>query len=161
MSAGSGILPSAETLAAVDELRKNNSKYVFALFKVEGQAVVPAAQFPANDADKAAISGLKASDSAFAKGFEKTIWPLFLKAVEHADGPRFAVIDFAYPSKDDRAVRTLTIISYCSDKVAAKAKMTFASTKTAFEAKVNIGKKYQASDMSDLEYGTVFEAISK
>ena len=38
--------------------------------------------------------------------------------------------------------------------------MTFASTKTAFESKINIGKKYQANDISDLEYQTVYEFVS-
>jgi hypothetical protein len=38
---------------------------------------------------------------------------------------------------------------------------TFASTKTAFEVKINIGKKYQANDESDLEYSTVFESLQK
>lgn len=48
----------------------------------------------------------------------------------------------------------------CPDKgTTAKAKMTFASTKTAFENKINIGKKYQANDDSDLEYSAVFTSI--
>jgi len=162
MSAGSGILPSHETLALVDELRKNNSKYLFALFRVEGQAVVPDSHWPATDADAAIVAGLKANggDGGVAAGFEKHIWPQFVKAMGSANGPRFGVIDFSYTSKDGRTVRTLTSVTYCSDKVAAKLKMTFASTKTAFEAKINIGKKYQGSDISDLEYSAVFEAVS-
>jgi len=58
-------------------------------------------------------------------------------------------------------VKTLVSIGWCPDRgVPAKQKMTFASTKTAFEAKINIGKKYQANDPSDLEYKTVFDFVS-
>jgi len=150
MSAGSGILPSPESLAIVDELRKNNSKYSFGLFKVEGNAVVPDTQFARTAGD----------DHALAAAFEKTVWPQFIRALESANGPRFGVIDFAFANAEGRIVRTLVSISYCPDKgVPAKLKMTFASTKTSFEAKINIGKKYQANDISDLEYKTVLDFV--
>jgi len=88
------------------------------------------------------------------------VWPEFVKAIENADGPRFAVIDFAFVHADGRAVRVLTSIGWCPDRgVPAKLKMTFASTKTSFESKINIGKKYQANDINDLEYATVYEFI--
>jgi len=70
-------------------------------------------------------------------------------------------VDFAYLNKEDRFINVLTSISYCPDKgTPAKQKMSFASTKTAFEAKINIGKKYNANDLSDLEYSTIFEALT-
>jgi len=146
MSAGSGILPTADTLALVDELRKNNSKYVFGLFKVHGDTIIP-------DTSYEAKSG---------SSFKDDVWPAFIKALDAAGGPRFAVIDFSYTSKDGRQVRTLASVGWCPDKgVPAKEKMTFASTKTAFEAKINLGKKYQANDESDLEFQTVLDFISQ
>jgi len=51
-------------------------------------------------------------------------------------------------------------VSWCPDKgTPARTKMTFASTKTAFENRINIGKKYGANDFADLEYSTVYEAV--
>jgi len=163
MSSGSGIPPTAETLTLVDELRKNSSKYIFALFKIDGSQVVPAGHWPNNDEDAKIVQGLRSSggDSAVAAGFEKHIWPKFVASLEKADGPRFAVIDFSHLTTDGRVVRTLTSIGYCTDRTAPRSKMAFASTKTAFESKINIGKKYQANDPSDLEYPTVFEALKK
>jgi len=158
MSAGSGISPTPETLSIVDELRKNHSKYLFALFKIDGTKVVPDKQYPDSPEETKAI---RTSDDAFAKAFKDTVWPAFISAIESADGPRFAVIDFAFIHNDGRVVRVLTSIGWCPDKgVPAKTKMTFASTKTAFESKINIGKKYQANDISDLEYQTVYEFVS-
>jgi len=162
MSSGSGIPPTAETLAVVDELRKNNSKYIFALFKIDGNEVVPAGHWPSSEDDIKLIQGLKSQgDLAVATAFEKQIWPKFVSLVEKADGPRFTVIDFSHPTTDGRIVRTLTSIGYCTDRTPPRSKMAFASTKTAFESKINIGKKYQANDPSDLEYPTVFEALKK
>lgn len=135
----------------IDELRKNNSKYVFGTFRVEGHSVVPDQQLPKP-------SG---TDHEFAHGYGKQVWPQVVKALESAGGPRFAVGDFAFISGEGRIVRTLVSIGWCPDKgVSAKEKMTFASTKTAFEAKINIGKKYAANDSSDLEYDTVFAFVS-
>jgi hypothetical protein len=133
-------------LETVDELRKNNSKYAFGLFKVEGNQVVPDTQYEAKSGSN----------------FQSDVWPAFVKACEGAGGPRFAVIDFSYTTKDGRQAKTLTSIGWCPDKgVPAKEKMTFASTKTAFEAKINIGKKYQANDESDLEFQTVLDFVSQ
>jgi hypothetical protein len=162
MSSGSGIPPTQETLTLVDELRKNNSKFIFALFKIDGNQVVPADQWPNSDDDAKLFSSLKTQgDEAVARAFEKQIWPKFVAALEKSDGPRFAVIDFSFVTGDNRVVRTLTSIGYCTDRTPARSKMAFASTKTAFEGKINIGKKYQANDPSDLEYPTVFEALKK
>jgi len=158
MSQGSGIAPTPETLSIVDELRRNNSKYIFALFKIDGTKIVPDVQYPSTPEETKTI---RSSDEAFAKNFKDQVWPAFLQAVEKADGPRFAVIDFAFNHADGRVVRVLTSIGWCPDKgVSAKTKMTFASTKTAFESKINIGKKYQANDVSDLEYPTVYEFVA-
>jgi len=161
MSAGSGIAPNAATLALVEELRKNNSKYVFALFKVEGTEVVPDSEYPKNDEESKEVAALKKSgDSGFADAFKNNIWKRFLGSVENANGPRFGVTDFAYVTTEGRVVRNLVCVSYCPDKgTPARVKMTFASTKTAFEAKINVGKKYQANDISDLEFDTVLEYI--
>jgi len=155
MSAGSGILPNQETINQVDELRKNNSKFFFATFKVEGVSIVPDKTY--SNAD------LKSQgDAAVAAGFEKQIWPEFVKTLVGSDGPRFAVIDFTYTTKDGRIQKSLVSVGWCPDKgTPAKLKMTFASTKTTFETKINIGKKYQANDESDLEYASVFESIQK
>lgn len=163
MSSGSGIAPTQETLAVVDELRKNNSKFVFALFKIDGNHVVPSEQWPHSESDISLFQGIKSNggDLSVAHAFEKQIWPKFVSVLERADGPRFAVIDFSHATTDGRVVRTLTSIGYCTDRTPPRSKMTFASTKTAFEAKINIGKKYQANDPSDLEYPTVFEALKK
>ncbi len=140
----SGIAPTSETLAIIDELRKNNSKFVYGLFKVDKNSIIP-------DQQHEAKSGVEFQD----------VWKSFVSTLENC-GPRFAVIDFSYKSKDDRQVRTLVSIGWCPDKgVPAKEKMTFASTKTAFEAKIDIGKKYQANDASDLEYQTVLEFVSQ
>ena len=88
------------------------------------------------------------------------VWPEFVKTLVNADGPRFSVIDFHYSTKDGRIQRTLVAVGWCPDKgTPAKQKMIFGSTKTAFEQKINIGKKYQANDESDLEYATVFEKL--
>lgn len=155
MAAASGITPTSETLATVDELRKNNSKYFFATFKVDGESIVPDSTFSLPD--------LKSQgDAAVAAAFEKQIWPEFVKTVTSADGPRFAVVDFTYTTKDGRIQKTLLSVGWCPDKgTTAKQRMMFASTKTAFEVKINIGKKYQANDESDLEYESVFESIQK
>jgi len=154
MSAGSGILPTAETLQIVDELRKNNSRYVYGLFKVEGNQVNPDHQGP--------LSKYKTgSDQDYAENYKTRVWPDIVRALENAGGPRFAVFDFAFISGEGRIVRTLVSLGWCPDKgVTAKEKMTFASTKTAFEAKINIGKKYAANDSSDLEYDTVHAFVS-
>lgn len=161
MSAGSGITPSAATLALVDELRKNNSKYVFGLFKVQGTEVVPDTVYPANDDDAKLVAGFKkAGDVEYAAQFKSTVWNKFVGALEKADGPRFCVIDFNYVTAEGRIVKQLVVVSFCSDKgTAARVKMAFASTKTAFETKINVGKKYQANDIADLEFDQVFEYI--
>jgi len=162
MSSGSGIPPTSETLALVDELRKNNSKYIFALFKIHNSEVVPAGHWPDSEDDVKLVQGLKSQgDNALAAAFEKHVWPKFVAHLEKSDGPRFSVIDFSHLTNDGRIVRTLTSIGYCTDRTPPRSKMAFASTKTAFEAKINIGKKYQANDPSDLEYPTVFEALKK
>jgi len=155
MAAASGIAPSAETLANVDELRKNSSKYFFATFQVSGESIVPDQVY--GDA------ALKAQgDAAVASSFESKVWPEFVKVLTAASGPRFAVIDFTFTTKDGRIQKTLISVGWCPDKgTSAKQKMMFASTKTAFEVKINIGKKYQANDESDLEYQSVFDGISK
>jgi len=155
MAAASGISPTAETLAVVDELRKNNSKYFFASFKVDGTTIVP--DHTHSDA------ALKAKgDAEIAANFKDTIWTAFVSHLTSANGPRFAVIDFVYLTKDGRIQKSLVSVGWCPDKgTPAKQKMTFASTKTAFEVKINIGKKYQANDESDLEFAQVFEAIQK
>jgi len=158
MSAGSGIAPTNETLTLVDELRRNNSKYIFALFKIDGTKIVPDYQYPENPEETKQI---RSSDDAFAKNFKDKVWPAYLAAIEKSDGPRFSVIDFAFNHPDGRVVRVLTSIGWCPDKgVSAKTKMTFASTKTGFESKINIGKKYQANDISELEYQTVYDFVS-
>jgi len=161
MSAGSGILPNAATLALVDDLRKNSTKLVFALFRVEGIEVVPDSQFPSNDSQAQQVASFKSGgDENYAKNFASTVWPLFVKAIENSTGPRFAVVDFAYATGEGRIIRQLVSVSWCPDKgTPARTKMTFASTKTAFENRINIGKKYGANDFADLEYSTVFEAI--
>jgi len=161
MSAGSGITPNAATLSLVEELRKNNSKYLYGLFKVEGESVVPDSIFPENDNDsKEVANDKKSGDSAFAEAFKTKHWKRFLGAVENAAGPRFGVTDFAYTTSEGRVVRNLVCVSYCPDKgTPARVKMTFASTKTSFEAKINVGKKYQANDISDLVFDTVLEYI--
>jgi len=160
MSSGSGIPPNAATLALIDELRKNSSRYLFATFKIQGTEIVPDESYPGNDSDAKEFSSLRASgDEAVAKVFEKTLWPKFVNNVTAADGPRFAIIDFYSVNQEGRIIRQLVSIGWCSDKTKAKDKMTFASTKTSFEGKINIGKKYQANDHSDLEYSTVFESI--
>jgi len=158
MSAGSGITPTSDTLAIVDELRRNQSKYIFGLFKIDGTKIIPDVQYPESADETKAI---RSSDDAFAKNFKDKVWPAFLSAIDKADGPRFAVIDFAFNHPDGRVVRVLTSIGWCPDKSSAKTKMTFASTKTAFESKINIGKKYQANDASDLEYQTVYDFVSQ
>jgi len=160
MSAGSGIPPSSATLALIDDIRKNNSKYLFATFKVEGTEIVPDTSFSTDDQKE--FAALKSSgDEAVAKSFKSTLWPKFVSLLENAAGPRFAVIDFYSVNKEGRIIRNLTSVGWCSDKSPAKVKMMFASTKTAFEGKINIGKKYQANDVSDLEYDVVYESISK
>ena len=59
-------MPTNETLAIVDEIRKNNSKFAFALFKVEGNAVVPDMEFP--------IGNLKAKgEEDYCRNFEHTV----------------------------------------------------------------------------------------
>ena len=163
MSAGSGILPNAATLAVVDDLRKNNTKLVFALFKVDGIEVVPDLSFPSTADDQVKVAGFKVGgDEAYAKNFSTTVWPLFVKAIENSTGPRFGVVDFAYVTSEGRVIRNLVSVSWCPDKgTPARTKMTFASTKTAFENRINIGKKYGANDFADLEYSTVFETVSQ
>jgi len=104
----------------------------------------------------------KQGDMAIAQAFEKDVWPHFVKTLTASDGPRFAVIDFVYLTKDGRIQKTLVSVGWCPDKnTPARQKMTFAATKTAFEVKINIGKKYQANDEADLEYQSVMDAIQK
>jgi len=162
MSSGSGIPPNAATLALIDELRKNSSRYLFGTFKIQGTEIVPDSTYPSSDSDAKEFASLRSSgDESVAKVFEKTLWPKFVENVTNADGPRFAVIDFYSVNAEGRIIRQLVSVGWCSDKTKAKDKMTFASTKTSFEGKINIGKKYQANDHSDLEYATVFEAIQQ
>jgi len=160
MSAGSGIAPSTESLQIVDELRRHNTKLVFALFKIQGIEVVPDVVYPTTEDEVAEVQQLKKSDAEYASQFKSTVYPKFIKAIEAADGPRYGLIDFAYPTDDGRIVKNLAIISVCFDRTTpAKTKMVFASTKTALEMKFNIGKKYTANDPSELEYNTVFDYI--
>jgi len=163
MAAASGITPTQDTLNLVEELRKNNSKLCFALFKVEGTTIVPEYQFPDHSAEGQTAADLKTKgDAALAAGFKDHIWPAFVKKLANAPGPRFAVIDFARATADGRIAKTLVSVSWCSDRASsAREKMTFASTKTAFEVKINVGKKHQANDESDLEYDAVHEVVSK
>jgi len=159
MSAGSGISPNAATLTLVDELRKNSTKYVFALFKVEGTEVVPDMTYP-SESEMAAVAAEKKSDTGYADSFKNKHWKNFIAAIEKANGPRFGVIDFTYITSEARTVKALVSVSYCPDKgTPARLKMTFASTKTAFETKINVGKKYQANDISDMEFDAVFEYL--
>jgi len=160
MSAGSGISPSNESLQIVDDLRKHNTKLIYALFKIQGVEVVPDVIYPSTEEEIQEAAELKKSDATYAQQFKSTVYPKFIQAIEAAGGPRYGLIDFAYTPDDGRIVKNLAIISVCYDKnTPAKTKMVFASTKTALEMKFNIGKKYTANDPSDLEYGTVFEAI--
>jgi len=165
MSSGSGINPSPEALALVDECRKNNSKYLFALFKIDeqGKEVVPCSVFPETAEEQKLVAGLKAQGSdGVAKNYKSTVWPIFVQKLEAQNGPRFAVIDWQQITGEGRLITKLTNIAWCPDKgTTAKSKMTFASTKTSFDAKINIGKKYQANDSSDLEYETVNEFMAK
>jgi len=162
MSAGSGILPSAATLAVVDDLRKNSTKLVFALFKVEGIEVIPDRSFPSSADETSKVAKWKeGGDENYAKNFQSTVWPDFVKAIEGSTGPRFAVVDFAFTNNEGRIIRQLVSVSWCPDKgTPARTKMAFASTKTAFENRINIGKKYAANDFADLEYSTVFETVA-
>jgi hypothetical protein len=155
MSNQSGISPTAETLAGVEDLRSNKAKNFFATFKVEGVNIVPDQVWTSAD--------LKAKGDAEATAqFKSVVWPEFVKVLTAADGPRFAVIDFHYNTKDGRIQRTLLSVGWCPDKgTPAKQKMIFGSTKTAFEQKINIGKKYQANDEADLEYDQVFENLQR
>jgi len=161
MSAGSGINPSSATLSLVDELRKNNTKYVFGLFKVSGTEVIPDSQYPASDDEQKEVAAeKKEGDVKYAEYFKNKYWPKFLGAVEAANGPRFGVVDFVYVTDEGRIVKQLVSVSFCPDKkTPAREKMTFASTKTAFETKINVGKKYQANDVSDLEFAAVLETV--
>lgn len=165
MSSGSGINPSAEALALVDECRKNNSKYIFSLFRIDdaGKEVIPCGTFPETAEEQKLVAQLKSQGSdGIAKNFKSTVWPLFVQKLEGQNGPRFAVIDWQQVTSEGRLITKLTNIAWCPDKgTTAKSKMTFASTKTSFDAKINIGKKYQANDSSDLEYDTVNEFMSK
>jgi len=160
MSSGSGIPPSAATLARIDELRKNSSKLLFATFKIVGQEIVPDAVYPNTADEEKRFAALKASgDEAVAKVFESELWPDFVNNVTNADGPRFAVLDFYSVNSEGRILRQLVSIGWCSDKTKPQQKMTFASTKTSFEGKINIGKKYMANDQADLEYASVAEVM--
>jgi len=159
MSASSGIAPNAATLALVDELRKNSTKFVFALFKIVGIEVIPDTTYPP-ESEIANIAAEKKNDSGYADSFKAKHWKNFVSAVENAKGPRFGVIDFTYITSEGRTVKQLVVVAYCPDKgTPAREKMTFASTKTAFETKINVGKKYQASDIADLEFDAVLEYI--
>lgn len=88
----SGISPNQETLAQVEELRKNNSKYFFATFKVDGVEIVPDVQY--GNAEVKALT-----EGALTDAFKATVWPEFVKTLTTANGPRFGVIDFAYTTK--------------------------------------------------------------
>jgi hypothetical protein len=159
MSAGSGISPNAATLSLVDELRKNSTKYVFALFKVQGTEVIPDSTYP-SESDVANIAAEKKSDAGYAESFKGKHWKNFVAAVENSKGPRFGVVDFTYITAEGRTIKQLVSVSYCPDKgTPPREKMTFASTKTAFEMKINVGKRYQANDISDLEFDAVLEYI--
>lgn len=99
----SGISPTQETLAIIDDIRR--SKFFFATFKVEGVSIVPDVSYVNAD--------LKAQgDAAVAAAFEKDVWPEFIKALSNADGPRFAVIDFSFNTADGRIKKTLTSIGW-------------------------------------------------
>jgi len=162
MSAGSGIAPNAETLALVEELRKKSSKYRFATFKIEKTSVVIDRKFPESSDELATCSRYASTDEELAKNFESHIWPAFLNSLETADGPRFGVVDFAFVNKEGSIKKILAVISYCNDKTAtARVKMTFASTRTSFENKINIGKKYSANDFSELEFDAVKTALAE
>jgi len=161
MSAGSGIAPNSETLALVEELRKKTSKFRFSTFKIQGTNVVPDKVYPETDLEVKEVSTFASSDQLLAENFEKKVWPVFLATIEKADGPRFGIVDFAFINKEGSIKKILACVSFCSDKCPARVKMTFSSTRTAFENKVNIGKKYGANDISELEYATVKEALSE
>jgi len=70
MSAGSGILPTTETLKLVDDLRKHNTSLAFALFKIDGVDVIPAGSYPDSGEAKEFVASKK-DISVYAKNFEK------------------------------------------------------------------------------------------
>jgi len=153
MAAASGIAPTNETLDVVEQIRK--SKFFFATFKVDGTTIVPDVQFIDQD--------LKAKgDQAVANEFKTKVWPELVKSLTAAAAPRFVVVDFTYNTADGRIQKSLLSLGWCPDnKTPARQKMTFASSKTAFETKISVGKKYQANDEADLEYTTVMEYMLK
>jgi len=160
MSAGSGIAPSAETLSVVEELRKKSSKYRFATFKISGTSVVPCRKYPENEDEVKYVNAFGSTDQGLAENFEKMIWPKVLEAISNPLEPRFIVVDFAFMNSEGSIKKILAVLSYCSDKCPARVKMMFASTRTAFENKINIGKKYGANDLSEMEYKSVKDALA-
>jgi len=161
MSAGSGIAPNSETLSVVEELRKKSSKFRFATFKIVGTNVVPDRLYPSTESEISEVAAYTTNDQLLAENFQAKIWPVVMRTMESAEGPRFCIVDFAFINKEGSIKKILACISFCSDKQPARVKMTFSSTRTAFENKVNIGKKYGANDIAELEYATVKESLSE
>lgn len=147
----SGIAPSVETLESIEGLRSNKSVVFFATFKIDDECrnIVPDVEYTDED-----LKG--AGESACIDEFESRVWPHLVSTLVAAEGPRYAVVDFHYRTADVRAQRSLISLGWCPRGATAKAKMIFAATKTAFEQKIDISRKYQANDEAALEYKEVY-----
>ena len=70
----------------MDEIRKHNTKLVYALFKIQGIEVVPDTVYPSTAEEQQEVAELKKSDAGYAAAFKTHVYPKFLKAIESADG---------------------------------------------------------------------------
>lgn len=78
------------------------------------------------------------------------------------DEPRYIVYDFQFRRKDERMLKKLAFINWCSDKTTVKKRMLYASSKQAFKTSA-LGHmlEFQANDMDMLDYDTIANEVEK
>merc|ERR1711975_155013 len=134
--AHSGVAIREEVLEAFQEL-KIGHKHRFVLFKMTDnmEEVVVDAQGGAGDSCDQFVSSLPQDDC------------------------RYAIYDFEYNQGEGQRNKILLVV-WAPDSARIKSKMLYASTKDALKKKlVGIGTEIQATDLSEIDYQTVFDKV--
>lgn len=79
------------------------------------------------------------------------------------DEPRYIIYDFQFKRKDERMLKKLAFINWCSDCTTVKKRMLYASSKGAFKKSALGGHmlEFQANDMDMLDYDTIANEVEK
>jgi cofilin len=97
-----------------------------------------------------------------ATGAPSTTYDQFVAALPKADC-RFAVYDFEYTVSEAEGPRNkILFVAWSPDTSKVKSKMMYASSKdTLKKSLVGLAKDIQATDASEIDYQTVFDACTR